>query len=453
MNCPYCGRKNPSDAEYCVSCGYPLPIERENRTRQVRRAQRAAGRAFRVVGLILLVIASILLVGWTWYKIHFWRASRAQQTLYTSGKMQSPTLEALELSDGRSGHRLTFYGDDGDMIYIGELGQSYMIIGGKAEVEVADSDWFEKQQDVEKAEITLLPVLEKQNGERVDLPAIHFEVDTPASPLEMISPTEDRTTVLSAIYQLEMQVVPGSTVLVDGSDVTDMVDVLGKLSVNVAVYPQGDNPISILVRTPNHRETRKDVVLYREKTDIDIELSVYTARSSLRNTMTVSGAIDPTATLVVDTPCVPDSVKVNADGSFSFYALFEQIGVNKVQFHAEKAGCQPAVITFEVSYLPTLSEYAKDAWRMDYDQVCQYYELWENRVFRCKGEIVQDMGDGVVLMNVGEDNLIALRNETDVDSSVGNSCDFFADLHGMYSLPDGSQYPYFIARYERVEPS
>ena len=29
---------------------------------------------------------------------------------------------------------------------------------------------------------------------------------------------------------------------------------------------------------------------------------------------------------------------------------------------------------------------------------------------------------------------------------------FFADLHGMYSRPDGSQYPYFIARYERVEP-
>ena len=453
MNCPYCGRKNPSDAEYCVSCGYPLPIERQTRNRQVRQAKRAAGHAFKVIGLIVLAIASLLLFGWGWYKIHFWQASRAQQALYTSGKMQSPTLEALELSDGRSGHKLTFYGDDGDMVYIGELGQSYMIIGGKAEVLVADSDWFKKQQqDIEKAEITLLPVLERQNGERIDLPAIHFEVETPASPLQMIAPTEDRTTVLSAIYQLEMQVVPGSTVLVDGSDVTDMVDVLGKLSVNVAVYPQGDNPISILVRTPNHKETRKDIVLYREKTDISIELSVYTARSSLRNTMTVSGAIDPTATLVVDTPCVPDSVKVNADGSFSFYAYFEQIGVNKVQFHAEKPGCSPAVISFDVSYLPTLSEYAKDAWRMDYDQVCQYYELWENRVFRCKGEIVQDMGDGVVLMNVGEDNLIALRNETDVDSSVGQSCDFFADLHGMYSMPDGSQYPYFIARYERVEP-
>lgn len=454
MTCPYCGRKNPGDAEYCVSCGYPLPIERQSRSRSVRRAQRAAGRAFRIVLLVLLVLASLLLFGWSWYKIHFWRVSREQQALYSSGKMQQPTLEALELSDGRSGHRLTFFGEDGDMIYIGELGQSYLIVGGKAEVLVADSDWFkQQQQDIEKAEITLLPVLNRQSGERVELPAIHFEVETPASPLQMISPTEDRTTVLSAIYQLEMQVVPGSTVLVDGSDVTDMVDVLGKLSVNVAVYPQGDNPISILVRTPNHKETRKDIVLYREKTDISIELSVYTARSSLRNTMTVSGAIDPTATLVVDTPCVPDSVKVNSDGSFSFYAFFEQIGINKVQFHAEKAGCQPAVIAFEVSYLPTLSEYAKDAWRMDYDEVCKYYDLWENRVFRCKGEIVEDAGEGVVLMDVGGGDLIALRNETDVDSSVGANCDFFADLHGLYALPDGTEYPYFIARYERVDPS
>ena len=142
MNCPYCGRKNPSDAEYCVSCGYPLPIERQTRNRQVRHAQRAAGRAFKGIGLIVLAAASLLLFGWGWYKLHFWRASRAQQALYSSGRMQSPTLEALELSDGRSGHRLTFYGEDGDMIYIGELGQSYMIIGGKSEVEVADSDWF-----------------------------------------------------------------------------------------------------------------------------------------------------------------------------------------------------------------------------------------------------------------------------------------------------------------------
>lgn len=452
MNCPYCGRKNPVDAEYCVSCGYPLPIERQSRKQQARRARRAAGRALKGIALALLAVASLALCGWGWYKLHFWRQSRAQQTLYTSGKMQAPTLEAVELSDGRSGHRLTFFGEDGDMIYIGELGQSYLIVGGKAEVQVADSDWFkQRQQDVEKAEITLLPVLEKRTGEQVELPAICFEVETPASPLEMISPAEDRVTVLSAIYQLEMQVVPGSTVLVDGSDVTDMVDVLGKLSVNVAVYPQGDNPISILVRTPNHRETRKDVVLYREKTDISIELSVNTARSSLRSTMTVSGAIDPTATLVVDTPCVPDSVKVDADGNFSFFASFEQIGVNKVQFHAEKEGCQPAVIAFEVSYLPTLSEYAKDAWKMDYDQICLYYDLWESRVFRCQGEIVQALEDGIVLMDVGGGDLIALKNETDVDSSVGQSCDFFADLHGLYTLEDGTQYPCFIARYERVE--
>lgn len=452
MNCPYCGRKNPGDAEYCVSCGYPLPIEQQSRKSQMRRAQRVAGRAFKGIGLTVLAIVSLMLCGWGWYKLHFWRASRAQQTMYTSGKMQAPTLEAVELSDGRSGHRLTFFGEDGDMIYIGELGQSYLIVGGRAEVQVADSDWFkQRQQDVERAEITLLPVLERQSGEQVELPAICFEVETPASPLEMLNPTQERATVLSAIYQLEMQVVPGSTVLVDGSDVTDMVDVLGKLSVNVAVYPQGDNPISILVRTPNHRETRKDIVLYREKTDIGIELSVNTARSSLRNTMTVSGAIDPTATLVVDTPCVPDSVKVDADGNFSFYALFEQIGVNKVQFHAEKAGCQPAVIAFEVSYLPTLSEYAKDAWKMDYDQICLYYDLWENRVFRCQGEIVQEVGEDVVLMDVGGGDLIALTNQTDVDSSRGQNCDFFADLHGLYTLPDGTQYPYFIARYERVE--
>ena len=56
-------------------------------------------------------------------------------------------------------------------------------------------------------------------------------------------------------------------------------------------------------------------------------------------------------------------------------------------------------------------------------------------------------------MDVGGGDLVALRNETDVDSSVGANCDFFAALHGLYALPDGTEYPYFIARYARVDPS
>ena len=59
--------------------------------------------------------------------------------------------------------------------------------------------------------------------------------------------------------------------LVNGEDVTDVVDRSGLLSANVNVYPIGDNVISILVRTPNHVETRRDVTIYRAELEIEVD--------------------------------------------------------------------------------------------------------------------------------------------------------------------------------------
>ena len=454
MTCPYCGKKNPADAEYCVSCGYPLPLqEARAQVSQVARAGVALGRTLRIVLLVLIVPLSLFIFGFAWYKVHFWLKDRSTQRVYTTGRIQEPTLETTTLSDGRSGHKLTFFGEDGDSVYIEELGQSYLIVGGKAEILIADSEWFDYlPNDIDRAEITLLPVMVGERGERQDLPGISFEVDTPTSPLELISPSQQRTTVLSAIFQLEMKVVPGSTVLVDGSDVTDMVDVLGNLSVNVAVYPQGDNPISILVRTPHHKETRADIVLYREKTDIDIELSIYTARSSARQTMAVSGAVDPTARFVVDSPYVPESLTIDESGSFTFYAQFEEIGINVVTFHAEKEGCRNAVLSFEVNYLPTLAEYAKSPWRVveNYDDMLRLYEQWKGKVFRCRGTAVEVLDDKVFLMDVGDGHLLAIENATSVQISEGGIYDFYADLNGLFDSVHGD-IPYLIARYEKVD--
>ena len=51
--------------------------------------------------------------------------------------------EVVTMDDGRTGHAITFYGRDGDMIYIEELGERYMVVGGKAVVRVADAEWFQ----------------------------------------------------------------------------------------------------------------------------------------------------------------------------------------------------------------------------------------------------------------------------------------------------------------------
>ena len=142
-------------------------------------------------------------------------------------------------------------------------------------------------------------------------------MNVPQSPLTLINPTSDFQEVVNSIYSLQLHVVPGSKVLINGEDVTDVVDFEGKLSANINVG-YGDNNISILVATANHKQTRKDVVLFREPQDIALEPYINLDKTSSKDTMTIKGTMDASATLVVDTDYVKDSIKVDQDGSFSF---------------------------------------------------------------------------------------------------------------------------------------
>ena len=99
-----------------------------------------------------------------------------------------------------------------------------------------------------------------------------------------------------------MQVVPGSSVTVNGKDVTDIVDRSGLLSVNVNVFPIGDNTYSIIVNTPNHKEARRDVLIYRQQMEIAVEINSAIPTFTTNSTVTVSGICDLGATITVDTP-------------------------------------------------------------------------------------------------------------------------------------------------------
>ena len=89
------------------------------------------------------------------------------------------------LEDGRVAHSISFFAEDGDQIFIPELGRSTAVAGNVARVEVADSDWFAGQDltQVESAEVNLSPVLIAENGERTQLPTIEMNIAPPQSPV------------------------------------------------------------------------------------------------------------------------------------------------------------------------------------------------------------------------------------------------------------------------------
>lgn len=455
IHCPSCGARIKVTLRECPECGTLLTKEAINRS--LAAESKVAGEweqtltfVFKVAVRILIALITLALIGYGIYKVHFWRKNLSLQKLYDNGTMQMPTLDTCTFTDGRYGHSLTFYGEDGDSIYIEELQERYMIIGGKAVVEEADATWFEKlNSNASGVQVSLTPVLNKKDGEKVLLPIVSFAIDMPYSPLDISSPATDYVDTFSSTYAIKMNVVYGSTVLVAGEDVTSMVDKQGNLDVTVAISPIGENPVSILVKTPNHIETRRDLVFYRAPMDIDISVASGTQLSTVLNAMTIRGTVESDATLSVASPYDDTSFEVDENGNFSFLAKFDHYGYNTIRIEASREGDQDSVLEFEVYYCPTITEYSGKAWKMDYQQLIYCWQEWYGRVFLCRGTIVHINDDGSCVIDVSDDrrgNYLTIENMTGMELEEGARYNLYADVDGQGKY-EGKVYTNLVARF------
>ena len=454
MKCPKCGMQNSPSAQLCRRCKEPLPKAEEVKTAEQTLPVRHHGPLFWIICYLIMIPVAVLGL----YKAYFWLESWQSSRPYTSGSVAYAQVESIKMDHNKPGHAVTIFGSDGDTVYIDELGQGYVILGGLVRIEVEDSFWFDRDPEtIAMAKIQLTPTLYRENGTMQELPIIEYEVETPYTPVTLTSPSSPTETVYSSVYQLEMNVVPGSTVLINGEDISDTVDREGLVTANVNVYPQGNNRISLYASTPHHKDTRMDIVLYRPVMEVALELSANTQYTSTRSLLEIRGGIDPTAQLVIDTDYEEESYTVDpTTGDFSFRAHFDKIGFNTVRFRAVKEGCEDSIISFQVYYLPSLAEYSRNAWIMDYAQLRLLYEQWLGRVFQCVGTVYDTFYDGdtqYVVMNVGnkEDvKLIVLENMSNTasfDSDVQYRV--YADVSGDYYY-DATDYPLLVARYMDV---
>ena len=455
MKCPFCGSVCADDALYCPSCKQPLPTaggEAARREKPVHEKRTPFQRV--LIALAAVAFVAALAVGA--YKLVSWIQNYQLTRLYTRGAY-TPTLSTVKLDDLRQGHAVIFYGKDGDQIYLPEMDRSLSICGGVARMEIADADWFGANvNDVEYADVTLSPMLITESGRKTRLPPFNFHVEVPESPLSVTTPAQERTTVVTGVYPLVLNVVPGSTVFVNGEDVTEQVDRSGLLSTNLGVKPIGDNIITLIVRTPRHRECRRELIIFRQHYDIELELDSTVIDQSSARTMAVTGTTEPGAIITVDTDYIPESLTVDmSTGRFSFIARFTTYGENIIRFRASKEGKQDAAISFTVNYRPSLAELSERAWAMDYAQLRILFENWRYKSFACKGTLVDSVSDGqktYLIMDVGKDErqLIVLENQTSVASpTLGRHYTAYAYVDGQF-MYQSEYYPKLIALYMDV---
>ena len=449
MTCPKCGATIKASMSKCAKCGLPLTYQDKVSNEEKLPLKSLLLRALAVLAAVVVTLIIIQLIE---EPLRIRRQNKRITEQYVK-----QTVEAVTLENGMRGHALTFFGEDGDCVYIEELGESYMFVGGIARVEFPDYIWFEDDPTtIDNALITFSPVYVASTGKKTRSPVFSIKVDVPEAPVTITEPKQDRVTVITAQTGLNMNVVYGSQVIINGEDVSGKVDRSGNLSLTLNIEPIGDNNISIIVRTANHKEARRDIVFYREVMDINLEVASTVQYISRLNYMTISGKTEPGATVTVDTDYERGSLQLDqSTGKFSFRARFSAYGKNLVSFRASMDGRRDSAISFYVDYLPAKAEYTRNAWKMDYAQLRLYYEQWNGRVFLCIGKVVDsytESGTTYAIMNVGNDadvKLVALENQSNVGRLLpGEEYALYADVAGRLFY-DSNYIPYLIARYSR----
>ncbi|MDR1262527.1 MAG: zinc ribbon domain-containing protein [Oscillospiraceae bacterium] len=355
-------------------------------------------------------------------------------------------VEAREVQ-GLPGHVIQIPGQEGEKIVIRELAHTYTVINSYATVSLPDYAFYERQGAVdelgETARITLNPSLEGSKA----MPPIEFDVAVPLSQAALLLPKASWTQVSTAIGTIQLQVEPGSKVLIGDrdapdamQDVSDTMDDNGLLTATIPVQDKGANDISILVTAPHARTNELSLTFFRQKMEITLTLKEDTGVRSVKKTndYELTGYTKPGATIMVETPHT--DLSVSPDGVFKFTALLTEMGDNTIVMRASYPDLPDSVLEHTIYYMIPASEYSKKAWALsakDYQELLTNIHMRIGQIYLCKGRVVRVYSESpqIVIMDTGSngaEQLIMLENKSSDTWKLGESYRIYADVSGMY---------------------
>ncbi|MGN0997452.1 MAG: hypothetical protein ACI4PG_11145 [Candidatus Ventricola sp.] len=395
----------------------------------------------------------------------------ARQFVLTQGmqvqKDNETRIEVAETSvDGHPAHRITVYGKENAMIYLREMQASYVIADGKVEITVPDYMWYDTESstfatavETDTMDVTITPFIRySQEGDQYQLEPIAFTIDVPLSPIHLLNPPTIRADVGVSIYEVRINVELGSTVIIDGTNVSTLIrGETGNVSKNVQVLPVGENVISISVKSKYCRENKMEVVLYRAPQEIPLELDATVLsewnyepiteeqyanatddeRAKMQRPL-ISGTTLPGATISVEFP----HYKLEQDmetGRFSFIPLFSALGNNDVVIRASYPDRADSVITHTVYYMPNADIYTRRAWDLSaqYTDLLNYIDIRKGTIYMGVGTIERIISTApqMAIMNIGTESfekLVMIENSSKTTWTVGTKYKIFGDAYGLY---------------------
>ena len=405
---------------------------------------------WRKLGRVALILALLALLGWVF-------VTQILPLLRAGNQEDAPTVSVTStIRNDLAAHTVTIPGEEGQRIAIRELRTSALVTDGVATFDILDHIWYDDFEDYlqETMSVTLTPFIVTDSGKQIPLETIHYDIDIPLSPIQLLTPDSAYKEVSTPMFNIVVQVREGSTLTINGEDFSDLVNTEGgKVSYNATVQPTGENRFVITVRSQYCRENSMELVLYREKQDIPLDLQSDIGSRSTAKTMKIRAATLPGAVVKVLSPYTDlDITNCAVDGSFTFYAVFDHIGDNSIIVTADYPDKKTSRVEYSIYYVPSIDDYSRAAWAMDEEH---YFELLNNidvrkkrtTIYVCKGVItsIETVKPQRAYMNCGtEENpiIIYIENSSRTEWVVGESYRLYADVFGMYNSK-----PWLVCRY------
>lgn len=410
--------------------------------------------AFRRVLKGLLILLTLSLMG----VAVFFLMSHIGIIQADSGAKASVTASIV---DNQAAHTILIPGEDGQTIYVGApMQKSYPVVGGFATVEIPDYKWYEDLPSVTEAtmDVTLKAFLKTSGGRQKPLEPITYQIEIPLSPLKLVAPQALRHEVMTAMYTIQLNVRVGSTVTINGKDISDTINEKGELAYNASIQPIGDNVFTISVRAPYCRQQDLTLTIYREVQEIPLDLAVITYESTSKSTLLIHATTMRGATVDVLTNHSDLNITdLNETGQFSFYAIFDKIGDNTITITASYPGKKTSRVDYTVYYLPSVGDYSRQAWPLN--KQAEYSELMSNmsvraarsQVYEVRGVIAEFTSEQpqLAILYTSEDGKsrpVLLENKSKTTWEKGKEYRIYCDAYSTYN-----NMPWLIARYTYID--
>jgi hypothetical protein len=378
-----------------------------------------------------------------------------------------PLVERV-MTDGMTWHRITFYGEDGERVLVESPIQDSLSIQGNRAILMLDDSSFIPEEDtqdesMEYVEVDLQASLFNTDGQEnlLDVPA--YKIPVPPSPLKIVYPTDPNIKVEYTQVLVKIKVEPGSRVLIDDVNLTDVVDSDGYVQKYVNLK-EGENNIEINVETYKHRRTLETVTVSRPELDVMIELNSPDSEHN-ESDIWIEGYTEPNTTIDVDSSRVSAEVSYEAapdleleDGTtiprrlFKFRYVLNSFGWNDIKMLATTSDGRTAELIHRVNRIPDHRSYTRTAWPLfeNYEYLSTSTQLLasQNQVFECKGEVIRRTDTDtsrMYLFNIGSDSdvkYVMLEYSGNQQFELNKYYKVYADVTGTYD-----NYPLLTARF------